>query len=185
MQVGYAVTDHLQVSFTGIPPLFTDQPYFFDVTAKFNLHRGDVFRSAVQVAFDTVVSPTSNPRSVFGVRAGLIGQFCLIADCLTSFTLNAGTLLTDQPNAVVPVYFAGGLLVHITDVFKLMVEPNYTAAVGNGKVDGPTGLLLNYGMRLSSKQFGFDLAFIKPLGSRDSGGFVMGIPVVSFTYRTL
>jgi hypothetical protein len=184
MQIGYAVTDQLQVSLTAIPPLFTDQPYFFDVTAKFNLQRGDVFRSAVQVAFDTVVSPKSNPRSIFGVRAGLIGQFCLVADCLTSFTLNAGTLLTDQPNALVPVYFAGGLLVHVTNVFKLMVEPNYTLAIGNGRVDGPSGFLLNYGLRLSGNQFGFDLAFIKPLGG-DSAGLVMGVPMVSFTYRTL
>lgn len=184
LQVGYAVTDKLQVSLTGFPPLVADQPYFFDVTAKFNLQRGDVFRSAVQVAFDTLVSPKSDPSSLFGVRAGLIGQFCLVADCLTSFTLNAGTLLNNKSNAVVPVYLAGGLLVHVTDVFKLMLEPNYAVAIGNGKVDGPSGFLLNYGMRLSGKQFGFDLAFIKPLGS-DSGSFVMGVPVVSFTYRTL
>jgi hypothetical protein len=184
LQVGYAVTDKLQVSLTGIPPLFTDQPYFFDVTAKYNLQRGDVFRSAVQVAFDTVVSPKSDPNSIFGVRAGLIGQFCLAADCLTSFTLNAGTLLNNRSNAVVPVYLAGGLLVHVTDVFKLMLEPNYAVAIGNGKVDGPSGFLLNYGLRLSGKQFGFDLAFIRPIGS-DSSSFIMGVPMISFTYRTL
>jgi hypothetical protein len=184
LQVGYAVTDKLQVSLTGIPPLFTDQPYFFDVTAKYNLQRGDVFRSAVQVAFDTVVSPKSDPSSLFGVRAGLIGQFCLVADCLTSVTLNAGTLLNNRSNAVVPVYLAGGLLVHVTDVFKLMVEPNYAVAIGNGKVDGPSGFLLNYGLRLSGKQFGFDLAFIRPIGS-DSNTLIMGVPMISFTYRTI
>jgi hypothetical protein len=183
LQIGYAFTDNLQVSLTGLPPMFTDQPYFFDVTAKLNVLRTDYFRAALQFAGDAVFSPQSNPSSIFGVRAGGIGQFCFNAACLSSLTLNAGTLLNNKSNEVVPVYLAAGLSIHVTDLIKLMVEPSYAVAVGNGKVDGPSGFILNYGIRLSGKQFGFDLAFVRPIGS-DTGGLVMGVPVITFTYRT-
>jgi hypothetical protein len=183
LQIGYAVTDSVQVSFTGIPPMFTDQPYFFDVTAKVNLLRGDVFRAALQVAGDVVVSPKSDPSTVFGVRAGAIGQFCITPGCFSSLTLNAGTLLNNKSNEVVPVYMAAGLLIHVSDLVKLMVEPTYAVVVGNGHVDGPAGFILNYGIRLSGKHFGFDLAFVRPFGS-DTGNLVMGVPLITFTYRT-
>lgn len=183
LQVGYAITDSVQVSLTGIPPMFTNQPYFFDLTTKVNLLRTSAFRAAIQIAGDVLVSPTSNPDSIFGLRMGGIGQVCFDPGCLSSLTLNAGTLLNNKSNEVVPIYLAAGLMFHVTDLLKFMVEPNYAVAVGNGKVDGPNGFILDYGIRLSGRQFGFDLAFIRPIGS-GSGSFVMGVPMISFTYRT-
>ncbi len=183
LQLGYAITDHLQISLTGVPPLVDKQPYFFDLTAKLNLYRGDTFRAALQLAGDGLYVPQTSPSSLFGVRAGAIGQFCLQAGCLSSLTLNAGTFINNRANDLVPVYLAAGLIFHLSDLVKLMVEPNYAVAIGNGKIDGPTGFLLNYGIRLSGKQFGFDLAFVRPIGA-DSGSLVLGVPVLSFTYRT-
>ena len=143
LQVGYAFTDSLQVSLTGVPPMFTDQPYFFDVTAKLNVLRTDRFRAALQFAGDAVFSPKSDPSSVFGLRAGAIGQICFEPACLSSLTLNAGTLLNNKANEVVPIYMAAGLMIHVTDLVKLMVEPMYAVAAGKGRVDGPSGFILN------------------------------------------
>ena len=183
LQLGYAITDNFQISLTGVPPLVTRQPYFFDVTAKVNVLRTDGFRAALQVAGDVLASPDSNPSSIFGLRAGAIGQVCFSPTCLSSLTLNAGTLLNNQSNQVLPIYMAAGLTLHVSDLVKLMVEPTYAIAVGNGHVDGPSGFILSYGIRLSGRQFGFDLAFVKPVGG-DSSGIIMGVPVLSFTYRT-
>jgi hypothetical protein len=182
LQVGYAVTDSLQISFTGVPPLVADQPYFFDLTAKLNVYRGARFRAALQLAGDVITSPNSDPSTIFGARVGAIGQFCFDASCLSSFSVNAGTLLNNKTNTEVPVYLSGGLIIHLTDLVKLMAEPTYAVAVGDGKVDGPSGFILNYGLRLSGKQFGFDLAFVRPIGS-GTGFLVMGVPLLSFTYR--
>ena len=188
LQIGYAITDSLQLSISGVPPLVSDQPYFFDVTAKLNLLRGDLFRAAVQIAGDGLFVPNSNPSSVFGLRIGGIGQLCFQPTCLSSLTLNAGTLLNNQllnsGHTVLPIYLGAGLTLHATDLIKILVEPNYAIAYGDGSISGPHGFLLNYGIRLSGKQFGFDLAFVKPFGGDTSGGIVMGFPVISFTYRT-
>jgi len=184
LQIGYAVTDSLQISLTGVPPLVKDQPYFFDLTAKVNLLRSDFFRAAFMVAGDAVVLPKdSKPSSIFGLRLGAIGQICFEATCRTSLVLNVGTLLNDKSNEVVPLYMAASAIVRLTDLVKIMVEPNYAVAVGGGKVEGPTGFLLNYGVRLSGRQFAFDLGFIKPFGA-DSDEFILGFPLLTFTYRT-
>ena len=183
LQLGYAITDSMQISLTAIPPMFDRQPYFFDLTAKVNVLRTPSLRAALQIAGDVVASPDSNPSSLFGVRAGAIGQACFDPGCLNSLTLNAGTLLNNKSNRVVPIYLAAGLLLHVTNLVKLMVEPSYAIAIGDGRVDGPAGFLLDYGIRLSGRQFGFDLAFIRPIGS-GSGYLLMGVPFISFTYRT-
>ena len=185
LQVGYAPTDNFQISLTGVPPLVTDQPYFFDITGKLNVLRTPRFRAALQFAGDVLVIPNSGPNvgSLFGVRAGAIGQVCFDSGCLSSLTFNAGTLLNDKSNEVVPIYLAAGLIAHLNDTVKLLVEPNYAVAVGNGSIDGPKGFLLNYGLRISGRQFGFDLAFVRPFGD-GSSSFVLGFPLISFTYRT-
>src|SRR5207249_1867311 len=52
LQFGYAVTDSLQLSVAGLPPLAKEQPYFFDFGLKLNVARTDVFRAALLGAFD-------------------------------------------------------------------------------------------------------------------------------------
>ncbi len=183
LQVGYAFTDSLQVSVTGMPPMFQDQPYFFDVTAKLNLFRGPLLRTALQLSADGVVSPNSSPKSIVGGRVGLVGQLCFDGSCASSLSLSAGTLLNNRSNEVLPVYLGASLLVRVTDLVKLMVEPAYGVSIGDGRVDAPASFLLSYGVRLSGKHFGFDLAFLRPVGG-DSGGLILGAPLLSFTYRT-
>jgi len=182
LQAGYAVTDSVQVSFTGVPPLVKDQPYFFDLAVKGNFLRTDVLRLAIIGAGTVVVAPDANPNTLLGARVNGVSQFCFEALCKSSFSLNVGTFLNSESNMIVPITLAGGLVVHASSLVKLLVEPAYAIAIGEGVEHQPEGFLLNYGLRLSGEHFGFDLAFIRPFGADIP--LILGVPWVAFTYRT-
>jgi hypothetical protein len=182
LQAGYAVTDSVQLSFTGVPPLVNDQPYFFDFAVKGNFLRTDAVRHALIGAGTAVVVPTADPSSVFGARLNAVSQFCVEALCQSSLSLNVGTFINSASNQIVPITLGAGLVVHASELVKILVEPAYALALGEGVDDQPDGFLLNYGLRLSGERFGFDLAFIRPFGA--GSPFILGVPWVAFTYRT-
>jgi hypothetical protein len=182
LQAGYAITDGLQVSLTGVPPLLKNQPYFFDLAFKGNLLRTEVLRLAIIGAGTAVVVPDSDPSSLFGARANGVAQFCFEGLCKHSFSFNVGTFINSESNVVVPITLAGGLVVQASSLVKLLLEPAYALAVGKGVESQPEGFLLSYGLRLSGEHFGFDLAFIRPFGA--DSPFILGVPWVAFTYRT-
>jgi hypothetical protein len=81
LQVGYAITDHLQLSVTGIPPIIQNQPYYFDFGAKLNLVRGPSFRAALNGGFEIVTTGGSGSGGpYYGGRLGAIGQICFNGD---------------------------------------------------------------------------------------------------------
>lgn len=182
LQAGYAITDSVQVSFTGVPPLVKDQPYFFDLAVKGNFLRTEVLRLALVGAGTVVVVPDANPNTVLGARLNGVSQFCFEGLCNNSFSLNVGTFLNSESNKIVPITLAGGLVVQASSLVKLLLEPAYAIAIGEGVESQPEGFLLNYGIRLSGEHFGFDLAFIRPFGADIP--LILGVPWVAFTYRT-
>ncbi|HSU40290.1 MAG TPA: hypothetical protein VLJ38_12010 [Polyangiaceae bacterium] len=183
LQFGYAFTDNLQLTLTGVPPIISQQPYFFDLALKWNFLRTDVVRAAVigsgMAAF---TGQSEEPNSLFGVRLNGVSQFCFETSCKSSFSFNVGTFLNNQSNEVIPITLAGGLIVHVSRVVKLLLEPAYALVVGSGVENQPEGFLLDYGLRLSGNHFGFDLAFIRPFAT--DSPFILGVPYVAFTYRT-
>jgi hypothetical protein len=182
LQAGYAITDSVQVSLTGVPPLVKDQPYFFDLAVKGNFLRTEVLRLAMVGAGTVVVAPDADPNTVLGARLNGVSQFCFEALCKNSFSLNVGTFLNSESNRIVPITLAGGLVVQASSLVKLLLEPAYAIVIGEGVEDQPEGFLLNYGLRLSGEHFGFDLAFIRPFGPDIP--LILGVPWVAFTYRT-
>lgn len=188
LQFGYAFTDSFQLTLTGVPPLIKDQPYVFDLTGKYNLYRGEVFQAAVIAAATTV--SFDGEQELLG-RLGGVAQFCLNASCRMSFSLNVGAGFAGATldEGVVPITTSGGLILGVTDLISVLVEPAYAFAVAGGKdggVEGVEGFLLNYGVRLSGPAWALDLAFLRPVGSEDlSGALILGIPFLSFTYRGL
>lgn len=182
LQAGYAITDSVQVSLTGVPPLVKSQPYFFDLAIKGNFLRTEVVRLALVGAGTAVVLPDTDPSSVFGARLNGISQFCFEGLCKNSFSFNVGTFINSESNTVVPITLAGGLVVQPSSLVKLLLEPAYALVIGEGVEDQPEGFLLNYGIRLSGEHFGFDLAFIRPFGA--DSPLILGVPWVAFTYRT-
>ena len=183
LQAGYAVTDSVQLSFTGVPPLVKDQPYFFDFAAKGNFLRTDVVRLALIGAGTVIVAPDADPNSILGARVNGVSQFCFESLCRSSFSFNVGTFINSESNKIIPITLGGGFIFRASDLVKFLVEPAYALAVGEGVEDQPEGFLLSYGLRLSGDHFGFDLAFIRPFGA-DSLPFILGVPWVAFTYRT-
>lgn len=182
LQAGYAITDSVQLSFTGVPPLVKNQPYFFDLAVKGNLLRTDAVRLALIGAGTVVVAPKADPNSLLGARVNGVSQFCFESLCRSSFSLNVGTFINSESNKIIPITLGGGLVVHASELVKLLFEPAYALAVGDGVENQPEGFLLNYGIRLSGERFGFDLAFIRPFGGESP--FILGVPWVAFTYRT-
>lgn len=182
MQAGYAITDSVQVSFTGVPPLVKDQPYFFDLALKGNVLRTDVLRLAIIGAGTAIVMPKSDPSSVLGARVNGVSQLCFETLCKNSFSLNVGTFINSESNKVVPITLGAGLVIQASSLVKLLIEPAYALGVGEGVEDQPEGFLLNYGVRLSGEHFGFDLAFLRPFGV--DSPLILGVPWVGFTYRT-
>jgi hypothetical protein len=186
LQVGYAITDSLQVSVSGVPPIVQGQPFFVDLGLKLNVARGKLFRAALTGAFDTVTSGSgSDSGPFFGGRLGAIGQLCFERNCRSSVSFNAGTLLTSGVNEALPVYGTAGFIVNVS----LLFEPAMMGAVGagSGMVSSGAVFAADYGVRLAGKNFGVDFTFIEPvattMGSVDNP-FYLGFPFVTFTYRT-
>lgn len=188
LQFGYAFTDSFQLTLTGVPPLVEDQPYVFDLTGKYNLYRGEVFQAAITAAA-TMVS-FDGEREFLG-RAGGVAQWCINASCRASFSLNVGAGFAGATldEGTVPITASGGLILGVSDLVSLLVEPVYALAVDGGEgggVQGLEGFLLNYGVRLSGPAWAVDLAFVRPVASGElSGALILGIPFLSFTYRGL
>jgi hypothetical protein len=182
LQAGYALSDRFQLTLSGVPPIVEDQPYFFDIAGKLNFFRHDVFRAAVIVAGIAVLVPDVDESVLLGGRPGLVGQLCFDKYCRNSFSGNVNTIVNNQSNEVLPVLLSGGFVLHASDLVKFLAEPMYALGVGEN-TEQPDGFLLGYGVRLSGSQFGFDLAFLKPIGMGDSP-IILGLPWIAFTFRT-
>jgi hypothetical protein len=193
LQVGYAITDQLQVSVTGIPPIIQNQPYYFDFGAKLNLVRGDSFRAALTGGFEVVTTGggSGSGGPYYGGRIGAIGQICFNANgtCRSSLSLNLGTILTSGVNEVLPVYGSAGFIVNVSRLVSLLAEPALLGALGTGAANIGSGAFfaLDYGVRISGGNFGVDLTFLEPVAATTGGfsnPFILGYPFVVFTYRT-
>jgi hypothetical protein len=185
LQFGYAFTDNVQLALSGVPPIVENQPYFFDLALKANLHRSDIVRAGLVLAGTAILLPDVEPSELYGARFNGIGQFCFERLCRSSFSFNAGTFLNSESNTIVPITLAGGTVIGASKLVKFLVEPVYSLAVGEGVEDQPEGFLLNYGIRLSGTNFGFDLAFLLPIGNWASDSpLILGVPWLALTYRT-
>lgn len=187
LQFGYALTDHLQVSVTGIPPFFRDQPYFFDFGIKANVLRTPSLRAAIYGAFTVANFDIGiSTRTSLGGRVGGAFQVCITqGTCGSSVTLNAGTFVSSVSADFLPIYLGLGGIFRVSDVVSLLAEPSFLAAIGDGSFALANGFLMNYGIRLGGRNWGVDLTLIRPFsGDLSDSALVLGIPWVTFTYRT-
>jgi hypothetical protein len=184
LQFGYAVTDNLQLSITGVPPIVKEQPFWFDFSLKLNVVRTEVFRAALMAGFDLVVDGKSSSKAYVGGHLAAVGQFCFETKCRSSVSPNVGTFLNNQSNSVLPIYGTLGLTIGTGTVVSVLVEPGVVGVVGTGQFAGASAAVgvIDYGIRLSGKNFGADIAFIRPF-SGDTG-LILGVPWLALTYRT-
>ena len=189
LQVGYAFSDDIQMAISGVPPLVKDQPYFFDIGVKANVVRGRVVRAAVLASIDIVTAPgSSNGTSAWiSGRFGGATTFCFEETCRSSLSLNAGTLVSNADNAVFPVYGSVGLVEKVSPLVSLLVEPALFGVVQKAPDRDEVAMTLDYGVRLSGRNFGVDLTLIKPIAATGGLGdnpIIIGYPFIAFTYRT-
>jgi hypothetical protein len=75
----------------------------------------------------------------------------------------------------------------VSSLVSLLVEPAVVGVVQKSPDDNFAAMTVDYGVRLSRKNFGVDLTLIKPVAATNGLGdnpFILGYPFVAFTYRT-
>ena len=189
LQVGYAFSDDIQMAISGVPPLVKDQPYFFDIGVKANVVRGRVVRAAVLASLDIVTAPGSSNGTAAWIAGRLGGAttFCFEETCRSSLSLNGGMLVSNADNSVFPVYGSVGLVEKVSSLVSLLVEPALFGVVQKAPDHDVAAMTLDYGVRLSRKNFGVDLTLIKPIAATGGLGdnpIIIGYPFVAFTYRS-
>jgi hypothetical protein len=176
-QAGYSPTDWLQVSVTTLPPYFTTMVGFVDLSVKANLLRTDRFRVAGIVGGDLAGTVDS---AVGGAHGGVIGQVCLTESCRGSVSLNTELVWMTETEDL--GYHAGlPVQIPVSKAVSVLLEPMVVGAAAS-----PTRESLGafgYGVRIAGPSFGADLGMIKPIGSELGEIFLLGLPVVSVTFR--
>ncbi|MBA3460751.1 MAG: hypothetical protein H0T46_12360 [Deltaproteobacteria bacterium] len=180
----YSPTDQLSLSATTMLPIVEDQPFWLLASGKYQIIKSGNVRVALQGAV-THVAADGN-----GATAAILGgalTYCIDIDCHSTVTGYAAAGFAHEEQSAVPVVLSGALAYRINKHVKLLLEAD-TGYVA-GEIDTfANGFLAWYGVRFTSKIIGVDLGFVKPICTGDEDcdiGLVMGIPFVSFTYRSL
>lgn len=187
IQGGVAVTDNFQLTATSWLPVVPDQPFFLDLSGKFAFLQTSRFHMA-GIASLLVMTNAGVDVPVVG-RLGLVGTACITENCYVNASVSALFWFTDATTRAVPVTLNFGLVAKVAGIFSLMAEVNGLAAVGDFGSSSSAlfdeGVLIGYGIRLSNRNFGFDLSFVKPIiRGVDEFKLVLGVPWLAFTYRS-
>lgn len=184
IQLGYAVSDDVQISALFLPPIVEDQPLFFSPTVKWNVARGSSGNVALVGGIDLVAN-TDDDSAVLG-RLGAVGQLCFDSACDSSVSGNAHfwSQLGESGDSGTLVLLGAGATVRASELVSLLLEPSYALLLQDGEIEGPEGFLLSYGVRLSGSRFGLDLTFVRPFAEDISDELLLGVPFVVATYRS-
>lgn len=183
LQFGYAITDHVQLSLTGMPPLFEGQPYFFEGAVEGNVVRNETMRLAGMAAFDLLVLEDD---TFWGARLSGVGTLCFGETCQSNVSAGLGAIVNDDVVHFAPFAFHLGAIARVSDVVALLAEPIFVGVLGD-ETEVANGMILGYGVRLSGARWALDIGFMKLVPFQDStidDGTILGWPVLSFTYRT-
>jgi hypothetical protein len=180
---GYSFTDQFSISATTLLPVAEEMPFFGILSAKYQVIRSGRLRGAAQLAiFHLRDNDVDDSLTVANLGGAL--TLCLDDGCHSHLTGYLGAGFADQDQQAVPFVASAAIALrmgrHVKAVFEL--DTAFVAGDINETADGFLGW---YGVRFTSKMIGVDLGFAKPIcdGCEDDG-LVMGVPFVSFTYRS-
>ncbi|MDB4964247.1 MAG: hypothetical protein JWP01_4246 [Myxococcales bacterium] len=186
VSLGYSVTDQLSLSATTLLPAFENMPFVLLLNAKYQVLKSGRVRGALQGALTTVREDGD------GATAGVVGgalTLCLDDDCHSHLSGYVGAGIAHEDQSAVPLLIAGSLAYRLGTHIKLLLEADSAYIAGGDINQGADGFLGWYGVRFTSSIIGVDLGFAKPICTGDSDCSIdelpMGIPFVSFTYRSL
>lgn len=191
-RVSYGVTDDLQLSVTTsapIPPL----PITGLLTARYVAARDDAYVLAVRAMAGAM---TTSWRDL-GYGMGAFGAGPLLDvyfDDAQRFALHSGILIGDDfhvgfddgdgPSlgSGMLILFEAGLSFAVSDQVKLLVETQWiTDFKFRTGFDRVNLGMVNYGVRLHTPGFAFDLGMMRPIGDLNLSGWVLGYPFIAFT----
>jgi hypothetical protein len=168
-QFGYALTDHVELELTYLPPLIVD------LAVKANLYRGDWLRFALVGAGDLSFGFAEFPPIY---RLAGVGTLCLSRECWSSVSFTGMGLASRSdlfPHTFGAAFSAGGIIA-VSRVVKLLLEPTVLWEPGDS---AGTELAWAGGVRFSGEIWGLDLGVI-PSGQE----FGPYLPWLAFTLRT-
>jgi hypothetical protein len=183
---GYSPTDQLSLSLTTLLPLTTDFPLILLGNAKYQIVKSGSLRVALQGAFFHFrESSGSTSTSATAGDLGAAATLCIDTDCHSHVSGFLAAGFAYQEQSAIPFLFAGSIAYRVGKHVKLIVEAD--SAFITGSIDAAAdGFLAFYGVRFTSRNIGVDLALARPFcADCDDTGFVLGVPFVSFTYRSL
>jgi hypothetical protein len=172
LQLGYAITDDTQVTFTGVPPLGAERILILDITLKSTLYRGGLVRVA---ALGSTSGLAANEVGVIGVgRVGGVVQLCLAHDCASSLSLSTNVTLASalfMLNGATGIFRVGRTTSLLAELDTLVPLGKDTGEINGGLASG--------GVRFGWTNWGLDLALMRVLGSN-----AITLPFVALTYRS-
>jgi hypothetical protein len=183
----YGITDHLQASVSVLSPIVQGMPFFGSVAIKTRVLDADRFHLALQGSAALV----SSEALLLG--PGVLGSYCLSADCAALLTASAtyqlGLPLGSEVSGENTLIYSGGLVQRLTWHLKLLVEVMSAATArvrgeSLDQLDNVPGVLVNYGVRFHAARVAADVGFVRPINTDGSDGyFVLGLPFVNLSYR--
>ena len=113
------------------------------------------------------------------ISVGVLGSVCLDETCESLVSASATWAMGN--GSVSALIYGGSLVAKLSEHAKLVLE--VVTAAGGADFEQAPGALLNYGVRFHSHNFAGDVGLVRPVG-HNVGAFVLGLPFVSFSYRT-
>ncbi len=182
---GYAITDQFSISATTLLPIVDEMPFFGILSAKLQVINAGRLRGAAQLAV-MHLRDTSDIDSDAALTVANLGgalTLCLDDGCHSHLTGYLGAGFADQDQQAVPFVASVALTYRLGRHVKLVLEAD-TAFIAGEINETAEGLLAWYGLRFTSKMIGVDLGLAKPLCEGCDDGIALGLPFVSFTYRS-
>jgi hypothetical protein len=178
MQVGYAVSDRVDFTISGVPPLERRDPIaLLDFSLKGVAVRADRFRLAAMASATGLVG--FEETGAFAGRIGAVTELCFDDDCRSSANVAANALLGGRALLLLD---GVGFVLRTTELVALLVEVQSLVPLDRdvGDAHGVGGAL---GVRLSGKRWAVDLA--AEAAGKGTGKPLSVVPVVAATFRFL
>jgi hypothetical protein len=182
----YSPTDTLALSAATLVPIVEDQPFIGMFTGKLQFLKAGRVRVAAQVAVNIITGDDDFDAFVSSVLGG-VATLCLDDACRSHVTGYVGAGFSRESSGeAVPFVASGSAAFRLGRRVKLVLEADTGFILG--EIDAVAdGFLGWYGVRFTSSAIGVDVGFVKPFIFDDDydDPFILGIPVVSITYRGL
>ena len=187
----YAFTDNLQGTAVILPPIVKDMPFFGigSLKARSQLDANIHIAAIGSIMHFSLDDDYENQAwSVFSLGGMLTA--CLNDECSSILSGNVNVSFaseTDDDSRLVT--YAGSLVHKVSRRVKLMAELASGTIFDRGESTDMPGFLFTYGLRFAGPEFAADVGFARPVITDDDidddNPFVLGYPVLTFTYRAL